>query len=103
MVLTSNALAGFVDRWAQQAKGKGKKKRKGIKVIKYGPKTKAETKAETEAAKRAKTIKDSSKVFDRAWFKIGPPKYYGRVTVYIHRRATKYRIKPSQACGITGA
>ena len=88
--LTSNALDTFVDRWAQQAKGKGKKKRKGIRVIKYGPKAKAEA----EAAKKAKTEKDSSKVFDKAWFKNGTPKYYGRVTVYIDRRARKYRIKP---------
>ena len=33
-------------------------------------------------------------MFDKAWFKEGPPKYYGRVTVYIDRRARKYRIRP---------
>ena len=33
-------------------------------------------------------------MFDKAWFKSGPPKYYGCVTVYIDRMARTYRVKP---------
>ena len=88
--LTTNRVFQVRYKRAKEAsKVKRKKNRRVTKVIKDGPKTKAETKAETGAAKRAKTIKDSSKVFDKAWFKEGPPKYYGRVTVYIDRRARK--------------
>ena len=57
--LTPNRLDTFCAKWATQiSKLKGKKNRKVTKVIKDGPKTKAEakaeTKAETAAAKKPK-------------------------------------------------
>ena len=80
MALKSDALAGFVDK----RKGTGKKAMKVIKTV--VPKAKA--------APKANTKKDSSKVFDKAWFKSGPPKHYGPVTVFIDRPNRRYRGKP---------
>jgi len=40
---------------------------------------------------------DSPKAFDKGWFKSGPPKRFGQVTVYVCRKTQIYRIKPGYA------
>ena len=40
---------------------------------------------------------DSPKAFDKGWFKSGPPKRFGQVTVYVCRKTQIYRVKPGHA------
>ena len=58
-------------------------------AIKNGPKT-----ADKKGGKKTEPRNDSSKVFDETWLKMGGPKYYGCVTVYVDQKTKKYRIKP---------
>ena len=64
-------------------------KKNAMKVIKAVPKQRP-----SKMVQNAETRTDSSKVFDKTWFKIGGPKYYGCVTVCIDKKIYKYRIKP---------
>ena len=85
---TALAVLPTPGRQTMPAKGGGKKN--AMKVIKAVPKKKAVN----NGATKAETRTDTSKVFDKTWFKIGGPKYYGCVTVCIDKKIYKYRIKP---------
>ena len=78
--------------------GKGVGKKNAMKVVKAVPKQKAirngSKKGDKKGAKKAEPRNDSSKAFDKTWFKTGGPKYYGSVTVYVDKKTQKYRIKP---------
>ena len=85
--MTSVMPVGESTAQATKAKGKGKGKGKATKSLSLAmPKVRGEPMPEP--------INDSSKAFDKAWFKKGGPKYYGTVTVYMDRTGKKYRIKP---------
>ena len=89
----SQATTGLADSATRGSKTRPAKaggKKNAMKVIKAVPKQKAINNGAKNADKRT----DSSKVFDKTWFKIGGPKYYGCVTVYIDKKAYKYRVKP---------
>ena len=62
-------------------------------TAKQMPKTPTTPPKKAEAKTKGSKV-NSSKAFDKSWFKTAGPKYYGCVTVYVCQRTSCYRIKP---------
>jgi hypothetical protein len=108
-------LSGFVDMWKKKAKEAGPCSKDAIKPDEPEAKlaiklTDKRIKQKPAAAMRrpagamkrpaaadhpdAPPKKSGNLAFDPTWFKDGPPRHFGQVTVYNDRKLQLYRIKP---------
>ena len=110
-------LSGFVDMWKKKAQEAGPCSKDAIKRAEPEAKvavtlTDQKIKQKPAAAMRrpagamkrpaaaehpdAPPKKSGNSAFDPTWFKDGPPRHFGNVTVYNDRQLQLYRIKPDK-------
>ena len=103
-------LSGFVNLWKQKAGEAGVCSNKSISSEKPAIESAGKTVMQRPAAAKrpaaamkrppaavhpdAPPKKKGNLAFDPTWFKDGPPRHFGKVTVYNDRKLQLYRIKP---------